>query len=48
MQVEKMSAWSYLAKKAVPVMREILDSYYERGGVILRAIGRQTPAAWHY
>ena len=38
MQVEKKSAWSYLAKQAVPVMREILDSYYDRGGVILRAM----------
>ena len=38
MQVEKKSAWHYLAKQAVPVMREILDKHYDRGGVILRAM----------
>lgn len=38
MQVEKKSAWKYLAKQAVPVMREILDKHYARGGVILRAM----------
>lgn len=38
MQVEKKSGWPHLAGTAVPVMREILDAHYERGGIILRAM----------
>ncbi|RLA51335.1 MAG: hypothetical protein DRR42_10675 [Gammaproteobacteria bacterium] len=38
MQVEKRSAWDHLGNQAIPVMREILDRHYNRGGVILRAM----------
>ena len=44
MQVEKKSAWSHLSGQAVPVMREILDRHYCRGGVILRAIAAKITA----
>lgn len=37
-QIEKRAGWDYLAREAVPVMQELLDGHYVRGGVILRAM----------
>jgi aspartyl/asparaginyl beta-hydroxylase len=37
-QVEKKSAWESLAETAVPVMQEILNKHFDRGGVILSAM----------
>lgn len=42
-QVQKEAAWDSLGKFAVPVMREILDKHYPRGGVILRAMAAKLP-----
>ncbi|MGH8165735.1 MAG: aspartyl/asparaginyl beta-hydroxylase domain-containing protein, partial [Woeseiaceae bacterium] len=36
--VEKRPAWSHLAAQAVPVLREVLERHYERGGILLRAM----------
>lgn len=43
MQVQKKSAWKHLSGTAVPVMREILQKHYARGGVILRAMVARLP-----
>lgn len=37
-QVEMRPAWNLLQNYAVPVMREVIDTRYRRGGVILRAL----------
>jgi hypothetical protein len=42
-QVAKEAAWDSLGDYAVPVMREILDKHYPRGGVILRAMAAKLP-----
>ena len=42
-QVQKEAAWDSLARCAVPVMREILDKHYPRGGIILRAMAAKLP-----
>ena len=43
MEVGTRAAWKHLSGQAVPVMREILDDHYERGGIILRAMAARLP-----
>lgn len=42
--VTKEAGWSRIAEAALPVMHQIIDSHYEKGGTIIRAMAARLKA----
>ena len=43
LSVSRAAAWDLLAAHAQPLMRQIIDSHYPRGGVIIRSMAARLP-----